>query len=155
MFTIPQRKADGIDMRGLMSKRRARRMLAILVVFTVTTVVVIGIASYNFGSREAFAFNISYPAPTTYIPGSSPPNLYLQINYTGPGVGSFYYVVTYNSSSGSVVAGQGAVLVSPLSPYTAYFIIGVPTNTIVVANAQVFSNSASSHSLLFTKSVSL
>ena len=92
---------------------------------------------------QSFAFRVSWPTPSQYLPGNPTPNVYLQINYTGTGVKNYTYVI----SAGPAVIGQGAVGVTARSPSTVYAIAPVPGDL----EAQVFEHGT----LVFVQNLTL
>lgn len=137
------------------SRLRAKKVLPLLVVAVVAVLVGLSAFGSQSANEEAFAFNIYWPSPSNYYSGVAPPNVYLRINYTGPNVGNYTYIVTYNSSSGAEIAARGNVLVSRLSPFTAYGLIPVPPGAIVTAKAEVYRGAVSQHNLIYFKSIQL
>ena len=124
-------------------------------VAVVALTLVSGLLTTTSGSRSSYAFNVYWPAPSSYVPGDTPPNVYLQINYTGPGMGNFTYIIYYNSTAGGRVVSQGTVLVSKLSPFTAFAIIPVTVQGGVSATGEIFSNSPTRGDLVYTKSINM
>ena len=135
--------------------RRTRRLVPLVVVAATACLVFVGLAfSPTFSNSQNFAFGAYWPSPSAYYPGSTPPNVYLQINYTGTGSGSYTYSITYYSASGHVTATSGSVLVSSLSPFTAYVTIPTSQSGTVVVTANVYAAGANQN-LVYSKSISL
>jgi hypothetical protein len=126
-----------------------------VIVAAVLSIVVISAVDSGQSSRATFAFNVFWPAPTSYAPGVIPPNIFLRINFTGPGVGNYSYSITYDSGSGSIQASQGNVLVSHVSPFTAYLYIPLSRGTTTSVTAVVYEGSPSEHKILYTKTLEL
>jgi hypothetical protein len=133
---------------------RPRRWLPLAVVLVVILLIASNAVSSLQSNHESFAFNVNWPTPSAYVPGTTPPSAYLEINYTGPGEGNYTYTISYNSSSG-VVAYQESALVSSVAPFRDYIFINTPPNETVVVTVQVFGGSESQGQLLFTKSVTI
>ena len=139
--------------RYLNGKRRTQRLLALGV--TVAAIVFISLSAYDSaaGNHVTYSFQSYWAQPSTYTPGTFPPTAYLQINYTGGGMGQYYYVISYNSTSGYVVAGHGTASVSALAVFRAYVNIPAPPSGVAVATAQVFNGSDSNGTLVYTSSI--
>ena len=132
-----------------------KKLIPILVVLITSLVVVAN--SYNGFQvgRASFVFDPYWPAPASYTPGTLPPTAYLQINYTGPGVGSYSYLVTYNSTSGTAVAANGTALVAQGAPFRAYVYIAIPANGVVVAHVVVFGTLTHDGHVMYSKDIGL
>ena len=131
-----------------------RKMLPPSVVVGVIILLAFSAAGYFFGVRESFEFKALRPNPSSVTQGSTPSDVFLQINFTSPGTGNFTYIVTYNTSHGEEIAGEGNILVSHLSPATAYFYIPLNGDPVIV-QAEVFKGAATSQNLVFSKNVTL
>ncbi|MDG6938171.1 MAG: hypothetical protein JRN13_06830 [Nitrososphaerota archaeon] len=134
-------------------KKRKQRLLALGV--TVAAIVFIGLSSYDnaVGTHVAYSFQSYWAQPALYTPGTFLPTAYLQINYTGGGMGQYYYVISYNSTSGYIVAGHGTASVSDLAVFRAYVNIPAPSNGVTVATAQVYNGSDQNGTLVYTASI--
>ena len=144
-------------MNGLSSIRglKGRKLIPVTVAAVVLLVILaVALSSYDQGG-QSIAFSAYWPPPSTYVPGSTPPTAYLEINYTGPGVGNFTYFISYNSSEGTVMSGHGSALVSGLAPFRVFAFIPVPANTVVVARAAVYRGLALPQNLLYNRSIAL
>ena len=135
-------------------RQKLKRLLPFLVVAVVLLTVGVSVVNYNGPTRVSFTFNTYWPPPSEYYPGEVLPNAFLQINYTSSGIGNYTYVVTYSTTSQDNVVGRGSVLVSKLSPYTAYFNIPVIQGESGVAQAIIYKGSETSGQVVYTKSIS-
>jgi hypothetical protein len=137
------------------ARHRIRMYLPYLVVAAVTTSLVLSAAAAYRTNDQTFAFSVYWPPPSSYYPGASPPNVYLVINYTGPGTGNYTYVIGYESASSFVVVAEGEVMVSNLSPFTAYASVPLPPNSSLVVQAEVYRGAAAPQDLVYSRSVTL
>lgn len=106
--------------------RAIRKLAPIAMVGMVVAVVAFSAYSSLTTPTLAFSFRVYWASPSVYTPGTTPPSAYLQINSTGTDATTYYYAVTYNSTSGEIVAAQGTVAVSELAPFRAYVYIPIP-----------------------------
>lgn len=134
---------------------KPRKILPVAIVIVVLSVAVLGLINLETTPRVSFAFEVNYQPPTSYAPGVVPPNVYLAINFTGPGYGSYSYTITFNDTSGTSVAANGTVVVSHLSPFTAYTYIPVPADGVTVAHARIFRTGGNQGALVFAKTLIL
>lgn len=141
----------GVKLRN----RSVRRILPLALVVAVTAVVIFSAVGTQYSSQEAFGFQILWPAPSTYIPGTTPPTAYLEINYTGPGTGNYTYVITSNSTGTVAVLGHGNAVVSPLASFRDYVFVSVPPNAVVLLQADVYRGAAVPQNLLFSKTLTV
>lgn len=135
--------------------RKLRRLLPYAVVAVVALILLSSLFTSSVETRTTYAFNVYWPAPSNYAPGDIPPNVYLQINYTGSGMGNFTYFILYNSSAGGQVISHGTVLVSKLSPFTAFAIIPVGLLGGINATGEIYSNSPTRSNLVYEKSINM
>jgi hypothetical protein len=140
--------------REMIQGRGARKLLPFIVVVVAIIAVGLGLLG-GIGNHPtaAFAFNVYWPSPSSYVPGTLPPTAYLQINYTGSGNGAFAYTITSNSSGRVTTLGQGDALVSSAAPFRDWVFVNLPSNAIVELNVQVYRGSAEPQNLIFTKTI--
>lgn len=110
-------------------------------------------------------FALGLPKPRAYVtsglvesqePGIYLPDVFFTVNYTGPGYGNFSYVVTYNSTEGSVRAQRSPVLLSQGYPFTFTLFESWPTNGTLMTRIQVYMNaSPSDHRLIYDRTIYL
>ncbi|MDG6900288.1 MAG: hypothetical protein JRM88_06985 [Nitrososphaerota archaeon] len=136
------------------ARRQVRKFLPIIVVAAVLLVVVVSAYGASSTPKSSFSFGVYWPVPSQYTPNVISPNVLLQINYTGPSPGSFRYVISYNSTSGEIVAAQDSIEVSPSISFNAYVQLPIPRGGTVVVTAQVYDGSAGQH-LAYRNSVTL
>ena len=143
-------------MKGLTgAKRTATRYMPAAVI----AVVLLAIAASVVVSHSKVELGVSlqpyFPRPTSYTPGVSQSNLLLMINYTGPGTGLYSYLVTYNSSAGTQVAGRGVVSLPSGTSSSVFFLIPIAPAGTVLAQAQIFKGGEASGEAVYTESLSL
>lgn len=110
-------------------------------------------------------FVLDLPKPHAYVssglvesqqPGIYLPDVYFAINYTGPGYGSFTYVITYNSTDGSVRSQSSPVLLSQGYPFTFTLFESWPSSGTLMARVQVYMNAPpSDHMLIYERTIYL
>jgi hypothetical protein len=125
------------------------------VVAVVTSIVVASAATSLASGRGSFAFDIFWPSPAAYDPGSTPPTAYLQINYTGPGTGTFTYVITSNSTGVTAVIDSGTATVGSSAWFRDFVYVNVTSSAVVVLSAEVYRGAAAPQDLVYSKSVTL
>ena len=105
------------------SPRFRRRVLPAMTVGVVAAIIMVSLYSSLQSNNQSFVLGVNWPDPTTYVPGGTPPNVYLQINYTGTGVQDYRFVVMSNST----VLADRTVGVTHKSPFAVYLIAPVPS----------------------------
>ncbi|MDG6900221.1 MAG: hypothetical protein JRM88_06635 [Nitrososphaerota archaeon] len=145
-----QKEVD-VELRSL-QRLRAKRLIPLAVIAVVALLIIVSASNTVNQRSSAFAFRVYWPPPSTYVPGSTPPAAYLEINYTGSGMQSFDFLIRFNTTTGEMVVANSSALVSSLFSYRAYVNIPVSPGLVVVANAEVFKGTAP-HSLLYNQSL--
>ncbi len=115
----------------LSGKAVIRRKL--LPMAAVAGVIVLIVATYNMslqGPNQEISFGIYWPAPSAYLPNYTPPNVYLSINYTGPGIRNY----TYSITNESIVLASGEVSVAHALPFTLLTLSPVPSTLKAVVS---------------------
>lgn len=135
--------------------RAIRKLAPIAMMGMVVAVVAFSAYSSLTTPTLAFSFRVYWASPSVYTPGTTPPSAYLQINSTGTDATTYYYAVTYNSTSGEIVAAQGTVAVSELAPFRAYVYIPIPRNATVVARAVVYGGPSMGDKVLYSSDLTL
>lgn len=135
----------------MLTHSRLKRLGPIVLVGVVLAAAMLGVGNFFTRTSQDFAFSAYWPQPGT--PTGNDADVVLHINYTGPTLANFTYVISYVDSSGVVVAGQNEVQVGDF-PFSAYLYVPVPEQG-VVATATVYRGAISPLNLVFTKSIEL
>lgn len=137
--------------------RRLKKSRSLAVVATIAAAVFVGISAFGAatGNEVHFTLQAYYAQPSLYTPGTVPPTAYLQINSTSRAVTNYYYVISYNSTNGAAVAGQGVAAVSSLAVFRAYFDVPLAPNGETKVTAQVFQGQSSDGALVYKGSIFL
>jgi hypothetical protein len=135
--------------------RKSRRLLAVAA--TIAMAVFVGFSAFGAatGSQTHFSLQAYWTQPSLYTPGTVPPSAYLQINSTSSAVINYYYIISYNSTNGAVVAGEGVAAVSSLAVFRAYFSVPLVPNTETRVTTQVFQGQSSASALVYQNSILL
>ena len=143
-------------MKGLTgAKRTATRYMPAAVIAVVLLAIAASVVAGHSKVELDVSFQPFFPQPTSYTPGVSQSNVLLMINYTGPGTGGYSYVVTYNSSAGTQVAGRGVVSLPGGTSSSAFFLIPIAPTGTVLAKAQIFKGGEASGPAVCSESLSL
>ncbi|MDG6982723.1 MAG: hypothetical protein JRM74_04640 [Nitrososphaerota archaeon] len=126
-----------------------------IVVGLVIVVVIISAYGNSTATTPSISFQVYWPTPSTYVQGTVPPSAYLQINETGPSRDSFYYVITYNSTAGEVIATQGAAMVAQSSPLRAYVYVPISPVGVIIARATVYGSGSIQGPVLYSQEITL
>ena len=95
-------------------------------------------------------------SPTMAVPGQESPDVYLSINYTGVGYGSFTYVLAYSPGNGSSSVQSGNVLVKADQPFTYYLYLAPPAGAAASLRVQVYrGNSEAPSALVYQRTIGL
>ena len=91
--------------------------------------------------------------PQTF-PGYNVPDVVLWINYTGPGLGNFTYVVSFNTTGGAMRSYTGYALVGSHMPFADYIYDPSPAHGISVVSIEVYSGrSLTPQNLVYQKAL--
>ena len=135
----------------MLTHSRLKRFGPVVLVVMVAMSAVVGLELHFTRTSQEFAFSAYWPQPGA--PTGNDADVVLWINYTGPSPAYFTYVISYNSTAGTTIAGQNRVLVGN-SPFRAYVSVPVPAGG-VVATAAVYQGAVDPSSLVFSKSLVL
>ncbi|MDG6898411.1 MAG: hypothetical protein JRN24_01600 [Nitrososphaerota archaeon] len=119
-------------------RRNAKKSVPFVVVAAVLFVIGISMLSSSTQVQVRASLQVYFPSPMSYTPGVEQPNALLTINYTGPGTGDYYFLVTYNSSSGTQIASRGAVALASGTSSSIFLQIPIGSSGTVVTHATVF-----------------
>jgi hypothetical protein len=108
---------------------------------------------------------LSLPSPHAYVtsglvesqePGIYLPDVYFMLNYTGPGYGNFSYIVTYNSTDGSVRSQSSPVLLAQGYAFKFTLFESWPRKGTLMTRIQVYMNTPpSGHRLVYDRTIYL
>ena len=105
----------------------------LLPIAAVVGVIILITAIYNISLQapnQEVSFGIYWPAPSAYLPNYTPPNVYLSINYTGPGIRNYTYSITNESA----VLVSGKVSVAHALQFTLLTLAPVPSTLKAVVS---------------------
>jgi hypothetical protein len=90
------------------------------------------------------------------FPGQNLPNVYFTISYEGLGIGSFSYMVSYNTTGGGVYSNSGSVFVRQGSPYSYYLYVAPSRQGASAVSIEVYrGQSVVSANLVYQKTLSV
>lgn len=135
-------------------KRRARRLIPFAVLAVVLVAVAFGATSSVSGGHGAFNFEEYWPVPSDYVPGTVPPTAYLQINYTGFGVGEYTYVIFARSNGSTILLSNSTAVVSSEASFRAFVYVKVPSS-VMTLEAEVFALAPGPRNLVFAKTLTI
>lgn len=111
------------------------------------TVVLVVLAAVTISNQAGVVVRSGILTPTQSILGQESPNIYLSINYTGVGTGSFTYVLTYTVGGNTTTQSQ-SVQVKSYQPFTYYLYVPPPVSSAAALQVQVYRGSSTTASHL-------
>ena len=103
----------------------------------------------------AFAFQKNWQVPSSYVPGTVPPAAYLRINYIGPGVGTYTYLILARPNGSTVVLSNSPAVVSSEASFWAFVHTKISSSSNVTLVAEVFSGGPESGNVQFSRTLTV